>query len=208
MGGLTETLLLDAARYGFDEAGDSTANDVKTLAGFLSWAKPLRFLRDRLGPQGWVPGRHPDLETVISPDRTFQVACATGNPATGTDRMPSTHLDKGPLAGLAIAGNQQLSFPRSVHPQFGNSPVAGMETWYLLQYVDLDEEGRGEIRVELSLPKHFTGSRPGVSRPKRGYINAWKPRLKLSPIQIGDEAEYRQDELEEEIDVRVEPRGG
>lgn len=208
MGGLTEALLQGAARYGFDEAGDCTANDVKALPGFLSWGKTLRFLRDQLIPLGWSAGRHPDLETVISPDRTFRVASASGNSATGDpDRMPSTHVDKGPLSGLAVEDNRQISFP-TIHPQFGHRPGPEIQTWYLLQYAAVDEHRQGEIRVELSLPKHFSGSRPGVTNPKRGVLDDWKPRLILGAILIDDKSQGGHQEQEDEIDIHIERRRG
>lgn len=204
---LTEELLRDAARHGFDESSDTTTNDVKTLSGTLAWAKTIRYLRDHLGPQGWTSGQHPDLETVIHPSGKFQIAVAAGNAATGTERMPATQEDKGPMTGRAVGRNRQLSFPREVHPEFGEPPEPEIKTWYLLFHFAVNDEGEGEIRAELSLPNHFSGTTPGVSKQKRGYIDQFHPRRKLEPIQIGVQSGSEGEAVEDEIEIEIERRG-
>lgn len=201
--GVTEELLVGAARHGYQEAGSTTNNDVRSMAGFLAWAKPLRFLREQLAPKGWKSSRLPNLETVVHPEWRFQIACAAGNSATGDPRrMPRTRLDKGPLTGLAVAKNAQLSLLPAGHAEFRPNPRT-IPTWVLLYFVSEKEE-EVEIRAELSLPTHFSGSQP-AKQPRRGYIDEFKPRLIPESIVLNDvrtEGKFEQ----EEIDVPVHRR--
>lgn len=148
--------------------------------------------------------RHaPSLETVVSPDGSLQIACAGGDSATGRDKqMPSTRLDKGPLTGLAVEANRQMSFPRSVSPAFGNPAELDLHTWILLFYLDeAANDERGEIRSELSLPDHFTGKR-------RGFIDSFKHRIRLASIIPDDaeDSESRDDSEQDEIEIPVSRR--
>lgn len=201
MGGLTEAILRDSVKLGYEERGGCTENDVKMLGGILEWAKPMRLLRDRLNPMGWKNGTPPSLETVISPDGQRQIASAVGNWSTGfMDRMPKTALDKGPTTGNAVGGNvSQISFDPKLHPQFGNRTLDLTTTWWLLHFVD---EEVGEIRLELSRATHFTRLREGSSR---GHIDEFEPRLILEPIDISVPASDDDDEDDGfDVDVPVE----
>ncbi|MGH2957519.1 MAG: hypothetical protein ACRDL6_11045 [Solirubrobacterales bacterium] len=201
--GLTEELLAGAVRHGYEEAANTTGNDVRSMGGWLRWGKPLRYLRDRLVPKGWTNQYSPHLETVISPNRKVQITCAIGTGATGDpEHMPSTSLDKGPLTGVAVGLNRQMSFPRSVHPEFGEPDPPPTQTWFLLYYLD---EIAGEIRYELSVPTHFTGAEVGENT-RRGYLNEWGPRICLPPISIDDQAAIEEEE-EDDIEIPVERRG-
>lgn len=199
--GLTERVLLDAVRYGYEWSSECTDNDPRLISGVLGWGKPLRSLREQLAPHGWTKRHHPSLETVVNPDKSLQIAVAGGNSATGLEGyMPSTRLDKGPLTGLAVAANAQISFPRSVDPGFGNPAALDMNTWLLLFYVDENaHDGAGEIRGELSRPDHFTGK-------KRGFVDSFRPRIRLEPISLAEVADAFDDETEEEIDIPVARR--
>lgn len=199
--GLTEAVLGDAVRDGYEWTSECTDNDVRSMGGFLSWGKPLRALREQLAPHGWTKRHLPSLETVVSPDHGCQITVAGGNSATGLEgRMPSTRLDKGPLTGLAVAANAQVSFPRSVHPDFGNPAELDLNTWVLLFYVDeTANDGAGEIRAELSRPDHFTGK-------KRGFVDSFRPRIRLEAISLAEADELLDHETEEEIDIPVARR--
>jgi hypothetical protein len=198
--GLTEELLAEAVRYGYTEAERCSGNDVRMAGGTNSWGKPLRYLRENLLPKGWSKGGPPNLESVISPDRSFQIASAGANSFTGQpDRMPSTQNLKGPLTALAISGNKQMALDIA-----GSSPEPApeMQTWYLLRYLD---EAKDEIRCELSIPTHIA-IRKGA---KRGRIDEFGSRLILTPIKLGSDTDLegeRDEEFSEDLDIPVARR--
>jgi hypothetical protein len=198
--GLTEALLTKPARRAYDDVERCTGNDVASMARYLAWGKVLRYLRDELIPMGWSKGRHPELESIVSPDRSFRILSVGGNWATGTDQMPATLNDKGPLTGFAVDDNRQIAFDPSV---LGGLSEDDMLTYFFLHYEDEHAE---EIRLELSVPTH----RAGMRKSKRAVIDQFGPRIPLRPISLAaDEADARTDadaEYTDEIDVPVARR--
>lgn len=205
--GLASDDLRGAARAGEDDASRVTENDVVTRAGFLRWSTPLRYLGDIYVPKGWKRERPGNFEVLTSPDRSFRIAVAPGNAATGTERMPTTRIDRGPLTGQAVLGNRdQTRFDSNIVPLSRHEVLASTmrapATWLLLTYPD---EFAGELRVELSLPVEFT-RKSGVDA-ERGAVTRFAPRLVLPSIPFVDEASiHDEDQGDDEIDIRIRRR--
>ena len=184
-----------------------TPNDVITRAGYLRWATPLRYLGDVYVRKGFRRERPGGFEVLRSPNGEFEIAVAAGNYATGTERTPSTRIERGPLTGQAVDGNRdQMRFDSNVVPlgQREAEPETppGRWTWLLLHYYD---ESRDELRVELSVPIEF--SRKNGTDTERGTVTRFHPPLKLPAIPLGDEIEDQDDdEGDDEIDIPVDRR--
>ncbi|TMC34760.1 MAG: hypothetical protein E6J28_13080 [Chloroflexi bacterium] len=111
--GLHESTLRDAAEYGMRQALQCTNHDPKNLPGIIAWGKSIRFLRDRLVPEGWNPDGTSNYATVVKPDKSLAIAAASGDAFTGrlgTNIKPSTRSPKGPITLSRITANQQLHF--------------------------------------------------------------------------------------------------
>lgn len=199
--GLTCDSLREAALAGHDEAIAVTANDVVTRAGYVRWATPLRYLGDIYVPRGWSRERPQGFELLVNPDKTFAIAIAPGDSLTGTERMPSTRIERGPLTSQAIAGNRdQIRFAAEVHPSFAENPLPGMQTRLLLHYFD---EPLEELRLELSVPVEFSKT----PKSERGYVTRFEPRLILPSISLIDDVGMMDDdERDDEIEISVERR--
>jgi hypothetical protein len=190
--------LRDAAKDANAEALECTTNDVVGLAGYLRWSKPLRRLGDAYVSKGFKRERPKNFELLVSPDRMFAITIAPGDRNTGTDVMPSTRIERGPLTGQAVVGNRhQLGF-ETISTEFEQ---ALMKIWLLLVYYD---ESAEEIRVELSLPVEFTRT----PKSERGYVTAFEPRLILPAIPLADIADFGREDNDEDgqIDVPVARR--
>src|SRR5690242_16123576 len=109
--------LVEAIAAAHDEAERCTDNDVATRQGYLRWATPFRYLGDEYVPKGWKRERPGGYELLVSPDGKLGIGVAQGDQATGTNKMPSTLLERGPLTQQAVRGNRnQMRFPAEVHP--------------------------------------------------------------------------------------------
>jgi hypothetical protein len=195
---LSEELLADALRYAYGEGDRCTANDVNMAAGIDVWGKPIRYLRDQLSK--WPHSRQPDLEGIIHPSRTFRIASARGNWATGdSEWMPSTETLKGRLTMEAVHGNGQMALDVIGLTQ---NPAPVMRTYYLLHHFDKVKE---EIRCELSVPTHMTIG----PKAKKGRIDEFGPRIILAAIPLDSDADLDQnDEVEfsDDLDIQVARR--
>lgn len=205
--GLTSDPLRAAIRAGHDEAARCTDNDVATRAGYLRWATPLRYLGDVYRPKSFRRERPGGFEVLRSPDATFDIAVAPGSHATGTDRMPTTRIERGPMTGQAVLGNRdQIRFDSNIVPlgprELQQEMARGPMTWLLLHFHD---ESAEELRVELSVPVEFT--RKSGTDSERGTVTRFEPRLTLPPIPLGVEAEIEEEDDDDgEIDVPVDRR--
>jgi len=197
--GLRSDDLRNAILAGNDEALGCTANDVVTRAGYIRWSTPLRYLGDMYVPKGFTRERPRNFEMLVSPDRRFALAVAPGDHATGTERIPSTRIERGPLTGQAVMGNRhQLGFG-AISPEFTQSIAPTMTLWLLLQFFDEQAE---EVRLELSLPVEFTLT----PASERGFVTGFEPRLILPAISLGDTAEIISEDEDGQIDVPVARR--
>jgi hypothetical protein len=90
--GLTEELLEEGMRYTWAEMDRCSGNDVAAAEGNTGYTKPMRFLRERLLPQGWTKGGPPlGLESVIDPTRSFQIVFVLGYLCHGHRRPDAFH---------------------------------------------------------------------------------------------------------------------
>lgn len=195
--GLASDDLRDAVRDANAEALEYTPNDVVSRAGYTRWASPLRQLGDAYAPKGFKRKRPKNFELLVSPDGTFGLTVAPGDHNTGTEKMPSTRIERGPLTGQAVIGNRhQLAFG-SINREFDKDAI---KIWLLLAFFDELED---EIRLELSFPVEFSTK---GKKKKRGYVTAFEPRLILPSIPLVGDAEGREDDDEGQIDVPVARR--
>lgn len=195
---LTVSDLQFAIQYAASHAFECTQNDVRSLAGYLMYARGTRGLRDRLAPDGWVPTNTRNLEAIASPDGELSIIVASGDAFTGiAGQTPSTRNDKGPLTREAVQGNQlhftdyygDSDFPRP-------TTIPPKQTWILLHYTDKEKD---EIRLELSLP---------VEMSDAGYVHVWQERIVLSPVSFADvgNADDDDDDDDGQLDVPVTRR--
>lgn len=188
---ITPELLTEVVTYMHDEMSRCTANEVSWMEGVIAQGKPMRRLRELLIPNGFKRGNA--LETVISPDKSFQIASLRGNANTGLERMPKSRRERGPLTCEAV--NHNTPPPPNL---LGEVHEEHIQTWVLLTYVEYDEEtGDMELRAELSLP---------TSAQRNGTIDQFEPRYKLEPIHLSQAQGSEEDDGEDEIDIDVRPR--
>ncbi len=192
----------EAIEYAWQFAARCTGNDVAAMQGFTSWGLPMRPLRDRLCPLGWSVSRK-DLETVVSPDKSFQIASARGNSHTGDpERMPATLTEKGKRTRLAVKDNHQLSIYDSTPGTPSAAEQPRIATWFLLHYFDPVEE---LVRMEISQGMEFETVR---DESDQGLISHFEPRILLEPLDVANGANSQKQEAasEDQIDIPVTRR--
>lgn len=192
--GLKEAVLREAAEYGLRHALQCTGHDPKNLPGIIAWGKSIRFLRDRLVPEGWEPNGASNYATVVSADKSLALAAASGDAFTGKNGLnmnPSTRSPKGPVTQDRISVNQQLHFEDIAASFPPAKQIIGMATWLLLYFWDEPVE---QIRVELSLPEEMTDA---------GYVTRWKRRIILKPVPLSGGGSLRQDQPDEPPDTEI-----
>ena len=199
--GLSEKLLDEAMRYALAEIERCSGNEVNAAKGNTAYAKLMGFLRERLLPEGWTRGGQPDLESVISPDRSFQIVTSSANWATGLeDRMPATKYAKGRVTAETIKDHGQLALD-VVHLTQEAKPE--LMSFFWLYYLDKQKE---EIRHELAVPTHMT-IRP---KAKRGRIDEFGSRIILDavPMESSDDLEEdnNEEEFSDDLDIQVPRR--
>jgi hypothetical protein len=196
--GLSEQLLEDGMRFAAAEMDRCSGNDVVSAEGNAGYGKPMRFLRDRLRPAGWTKGGPPiGLESVINPDRTFQIVISSATPATGREnQMPATKYPKGRQTAEAIEDPNQLVLDLVT---FTREPKLDLKTLFWLYCLD---KKNNEIRHELSIPTHMSIA----PMAKRGRIDEFGSRIILSPISLDLDSileEVREDDFSEDLDIPV-----
>lgn len=199
--GLSEELLEEAMRFAWAEMDRCTGNDVKAAEGNAGYGKPLRRLRERLLPEGWTNGGPPrGLESVISPDRTFQIVTSSATSATGLEgQMPATKYPKGRQTAEAIKDDGQLALDVITLTQ---EPKAELKTLFWLFYLDLTGD---ELRHELSVPTHMTIG----PKAKRGRIDEFGSRIILDAIPLDSDGALDEEsdrEFSEDLDIPVPRR--
>ncbi len=197
--GLRQTNLREAAEYGMRQALQCTNHDPKNLPGIIAWGKSIRFLRDRLVPEGWKADGTSNYATVVKADKSLAIAAASGDAftgRTGANINPSTRSPKGPITLSRVSANQQLSFDDIALSFPPARRVAGMATWLLLFFWDEDKE---EIRVELSLPEEMTES---------GFVSSWTRRIILPAVPLSGNAtaQPNQPEVGPDTEINIERR--
>lgn len=191
--GLTEEVLLEAARQGHLARANTTANHPPLHGPFVSWSEPVRALRDGLVTSGWKRNNDNHWPRVIHPNGHIALTVATGNEATGrTGESPITKSPKGPRTLAAVEVNRgQLWLPgmEPQEPEPGAPNRDEPSTWLLLIHYAKDE-----VRCELSLPM-------GVDSDDR--VSVWRERIILRPLPLDLETIDITPPQQPDIDVTV-----
>jgi hypothetical protein len=169
-----------------------TANHPPIYAGLTFWAESVRSLRDRKMGHGWTRSDARNYSTIVSPNRSIQIAIARGDEWTGIEKAPhgkpSTQHPKGNATELAVKANLQYSLFDEI-PEPAELPDAPLITWVLLHY----RLGH-RIRCELSQPTRINTS---------GFVEEWAERIILNVIDVDPERISLPDEPPVEPDVLV-----
>lgn len=199
--GLTEELLEEGMRYTWAEMDRCSGNDVAAAEGNTGYTKPMRFLRERLLPQGWTKGGPPlGLESVIDPTRSFQIVTSSATSATGIEgQMPSTKNPKGRWTAEAIEDRGQLALDLVALTQEAKTEL---KTFFWIYFVD---SGADEMRHEVSLPTHMAIG----ANAKKGRIDEFSSRIILNAVPLDRDTALDQDgehEFSEDLDIQIPRR--
>jgi hypothetical protein len=149
-------------------------NHPPVFGGFSFWAESVKALRDFKHEDGWMKSDARNYSTVVSPDRTMQIAIARGDEWTGRedapDGRPSTQHRKGTATQLAVEANHQLSLFDELLAPLRELPDGAIVTWVLLHYL----KGH-RIKCELSHPTIINSS---------GFVEAWAERIILADEEL------------------------
>lgn len=172
--GLTEEILLTAARQGYLARANCTANHPPLFAPFVAWGETLRALREQLAPLGWTRSDDRNYSRSIRADRLIAIAVTTGDDATGlASRSPASKSAKGPSTTDALEINRrQLYLPGMEPPALVEEQDEEQQptTWLFLVH-----HAQGEIRCELSLPLDVSDD---------GRVSVWQERILLPSMPL------------------------
>lgn len=177
--GVTEEVLVEAARQGYLARANCTPNHPPLFPSFVAWGEAVKALRDGLAPMGWVRSNERNWPRAIHPDGHLAITVATGNEATGrAETTPATTSSKGPSTVEALEINRLQAWLPGLEPEALEAEINSVEdnrpsTWLLLVH-----HAKNEIRSELSLPLDVN---------TEGRVSVWRERILLKPIPIGPE---------------------
>jgi hypothetical protein len=169
--GLDQMDLQEPVMQGMFARSECTPNDPPLFAGFTTWARTVRVLREKLIPKQWTRSDEGNYPLVLNPVGNLAIAVATGDESTGIAMAnPMTKSPKGPRTQSAIEVNQYQSSLFEAFPEFEipETPRNDRVTWILLQHYD---QGKKEVRFELSLPSRYSGK-----------VDGWSQRIILSVL--------------------------
>lgn len=169
--GLDQMDLLEAVMQGMFARSECTPNDPPLFAGFTTWARTVRVLREKLIPKHWTRSDEGNYPLVVNPVGNRAIAVATGDESTGIAMAnPMTKSPKGPRTQSAIEVNQYQSSLFDAFPEFEipETPHNDRVTWILLQHYD---QSKKEVRFELSLPSSYSGK-----------VDGWSERIILNTL--------------------------
>jgi hypothetical protein len=189
--GLTEGILLTAARQGYLARANCTANHPPLFAPFVAWGETLRALREQLATLGWSRSDDRNYSRSVRADRLIAIAVATGDEATGlVSGFPCTKSAKGPSTTDALEINRRQLFLPGMEP----SPPAEKQEQQMTTWLLLVHHARGEIRCELSLPLDIGDD---------GRISVWQERILLPSMPLDPELIDIVPPTQPDIDVAV-----
>jgi hypothetical protein len=195
--GLSHEPLREAVSKGVDAQMRCTRLHPPSSPGYYRWAEAHVALRQGVAPLGWKPSDRGNFSTIVRPDGLVAITIATGDSRTGKEGrpVPTTKYPRGAMTQAAVRVNQQLSLDMVSGGVILPPEAESVErvTWWLLL-----AGGQGEVRMELSCPRHIN---------EHGYIDSWSERIILEPLEIEGALPMDGDELAmEAIDVPVERR--
>lgn len=174
-----------------------TDNHPTIYPGLTFYAETVRALRDRKMAEGWSRSDARNYSTVVSPDRSIQIAVARGDEWTGReeapDGRPSTLHRKGVATQLAVETNYQLSLFDEIPAPEPEGSGGALTTWVLLHYRESQV-----IRCELSKPLTMNAS---------GFFEAWSERIIIGQINLDPTRITLPEEPPVAPDVLVRRRG-
>lgn len=200
--GLDVETLRAAVEAGLAERNLCTANDAPGFGGLIAWGRTLRRLRELLIPRDWKRTNRRRLAAVTSPDGSMAVAVSTGDARTGLDGAPpQTSRGKGPAwVAALLENNEQLDLPgmsdEADEAEGEDDDRLNRATWALLFHID---EGEGETRCELSMPKDMGPD---------AKLETWVERILLPAIPREPEPAVEGAAPPTSIDVPVKRRAG
>ncbi|SAL62239.1 hypothetical protein AWB68_03269 [Caballeronia choica] len=197
---LDEALLKDVNEHGFRARREATASHPPTAAGTYHWIGSVFALRSNLTLRDWTKQDLRNCPFIVSPDKAVAIAVMTGDSDTGlVAGRPTNQAQKGAVIRQAVANNRQseLFDGTLVSAELARSGE-GTQLWILLYHAGVGEDGKEELRAELSFPSRF----------ERKQIVGWRERIVLSAIRPDGETDVRHDVPTAPIDVPVERRTG
>lgn len=170
--GLTREPFDIAAAENLSAFRSCTPNHPPTFPGTYGWAEANRSLRDGLTAARWTKKNETNLPLVINELGTMAITATSGDADTGIrDGFPCTRSAKGPRIADAIMANQRrFDFMEESESIVASMNVPGRATWLFLIYRDFV---RGELRYELSHPKHMG---------EDGHVDGWIERIIFPPV--------------------------
>ncbi len=173
---LSEAILQATAQEGQAFVDACTQHDPPAGIGMLGWTKTVRALRDRLVPLGWTYSNRRGYSITTHPMGQWSIAVCGGTSGTGrADKTSRNRAEKGIATKDAVRENGQGHFSRIDPLNFPQVPLLAdfVSTWMLLIFAD---EECGEIRLELSLPRHIDAA---------GFVIDWLERIIVQPAEYG-----------------------
>ncbi len=171
--GLDQMDLHEPIMQGMLARSESTPNDPPLFAGFATWSRTVRVLREKMIPKQWTRSDEGNYSLVVNPSGDLAIAVATGDESTGIPMSnPMTRSPKGARTQSAIEVNQYQSSLFEGFPDFEIPETSHNDrvTWILLQHYD---HGKKEVRFELSRPSNYSGK-----------VDGWSERIIMSPLSF------------------------
>lgn len=167
--GLDVDMIHDAVAVGDQARREVSAAYRSNYAGIRMQGETFGHLSELLSRRGWTKPRQKDdpLERIHAPSGAFALTVNSGTRDVGEiDGAPSTRRTRGGEGKKAVATNQGMLFS----PMPWEDRTANALTWFLLFYVDEQDDGR--VKLEVSLPEALTG----------GRITKWHERIIITPL--------------------------
>jgi hypothetical protein len=179
---LDESLFREVNEHGYRARLDVTPAHPTTAAGTFHWHHAVFALRTGLIERDWQKKDLKNCPFILSPDKTIAILVMTGDADTGLVKgFPTNQSQKGAVLKQAISTNYEL-FETAMISKLEQANN-GTEMWVLLYHVGVDENGRTELRSELSRPSRF----------ERKKIVGWTERIILGAIHPDGEYDVRID---------------
>jgi hypothetical protein len=196
--GLTEEVLLNAARSAYVALIDRTPHHPLFATGISAWSEAVRSLRDGLAPLGWQYDDKFNHARSINLKKQIAIVVATGNCNTGiSGSIPATKSPKGLKTikaleqNIALQGGQQLKLDLPGFESESEISDDNLTTWIYLYHC-----AENEIRSELSLP---------INIGKGRNINTWQQRIILRPLPLDFNTDIKPPD-QPEIDITIKRR--
>lgn len=184
---------IDSLSTGLAARALCSQNHPRNWPGLVFWAETTRALRGLLKEHGWRKDDSDGLPTVVRGDDAMAVAVVRGDDGTGLENaVPSSQYPRGTATIERVAKNVYLPYEH-LPKNFGlDTDTLEIPLWLLLH------NRRGsQLFAELSFPTIIN---------KSGYVEKWKERIILEPINFDPAKMPVFDEEPYEPEVRVRRR--